>query len=378
MRLNSLLFSLISSMTLLFPTAMNAEPPSQLPTGPPHSQMFDSIPAFKPYKMKGANLATPEGIGPVAKGKPLVLLDVSGAGQIVRLHFTVGQSKDPNLYRNYLLRIYFDGETNPSVMAPLGSFFLDAFCTGYQTDTLQFSTQFFANWGQHFVCYLPMPFSKGCRIEIENQGDEPDGLVAYDVLYEEWDECPDYLGRFHAAWRRQNPMQPDQDYVILEAKGRGHYIGSTLAVQSFGKPTVEFLEAMVHVYLDGDKDPVYKVWGSEDYFSGSYYFHHGPYAGPYGGCTLIDKKLGRFNGYRLHIPDAIPFDESIKVVIKHHSTGEYEGRGDYSSVAFWYQQEPHDASFYQGYTAAERALSPLTIENRDHAPSPASTAQPKP
>ena len=324
--------------------------------------MFESIAQFKPYRVRGANLATPEGHPNLLVGKPVVLLDAKGAGQVTRLHVTVGQT-DPNIYRNIVLRIFWDGEEQPSVLCPLGDFFCDPFCaTG-----LQFTTPFFCNYGLHLACYLPMPFARGCRIELENQGETDDNLTACDVLYQQWDSCPEDLGRLHACWRRENPTVPGRRYTALRAKGRGHYIGCNLSVQALGRPSLSFLEGMAHVYVDGAPEPVYKLWGTEDYLGGSYYFVRGPYAGPFAGCTLLEPAAGRFAGYRLHIPDAIPFEKEISVEINHGDSLKsgpvmsYDGQADYSGVAYWYQTEPHDHSFYQGQILDERRIMPITI-----------------
>jgi hypothetical protein len=335
--------------------------------------MYESIPRLKSHRVRSAHLSNVEGHAPLLAGKPVVLLDVEGAGQITRLHVTVGNAFDPlhqpdrDLYRSAVIRIYWDGETTPSVLAPLGDFF----CDGFGGTGLQFSTAFFANHGGHLVCYLPMPFARGCRIELENQGEVDDEIIACDVLYEEWDSCPDDLGRLHAAWRRENPTVPGRPYTVLNATGRGHYIGCNLSVQAYGRPTLAFLEGMPEIRVDGDPEPAYKLWGTEDYFGGSFYFARGPYTSDFAGCTVLSAESGRFAGYRLHLPDAIPFEREITVLLNHGNPlesgpiGDYDGEADYSSVAYWYQTEPHDTSTYQGHTVAERrttavALAPAT------------------
>ncbi|MCS7183687.1 MAG: DUF2961 domain-containing protein, partial [Thermoanaerobaculum sp.] len=41
------------------------------------------------------------------------------------------------------------------------------------------------------------------------------------------------------------------------------------------------------------------------------------------------------------IQDAIPFNKSIRVEIEHGITKGIDITADYSSVAYWYQEEPH-------------------------------------
>lgn len=310
---------------------------------------------LRTHSVRTFNLSTPEGHR-LKANSTLTLLDCKGAGQVVRLHMSIGRKIAP---RDVLLKIYWDGDVQPSVLVPISDFFLDAF----PADSLPFATMYFGNHGKHWYCYLPMPFKTGARIVVENQSAAEDGIVAYDATVEEWTDCPPDMGRFHAAWRRENPTEPGKAYTVLDIKGKGHFIGCSLSVQAFEK-TLSFLEGLTRIYVDGQKEPALKVWGTEDFFGGSYYFAQGPYAGPYSGATVVDQNSGRFSGYRLLIPDAIPFGKSIKVLISHGAYPDggpifsYRGKADYSSVAYWYQIEPHDASLYQGLKPEERKPGP--------------------
>ena len=49
----------------------------------------------------------------------------------------------------------------------------------------------------------------------------------------------------------------------------------------------------------------------------------------------------RCAAYRFHVADPIPFQESIVVDMDHGHTNQVQT--DYSSVAYWYQAEPHVA-----------------------------------
>ena len=269
---------------------------------------------------------------------------------------------DPLFPRKALLKIFWDGEESPSILCPAGDFFCDPFCGR----AINFATPYFGNHGQHWYCYLPMPFESSCRIEVENQSDQEDGCVAYDVTVEEWSDCPDNLARLHACWRRENPTRPGEAYTVLEANGTGHFVGCNLSVQACGTPSLSFLEGLSCVYTDSQKEPVLKVWGTEDFLGGSFYFRAGTYAGPYSGCTVKDEQTGQFAGYRLFINDAIPFQSNVKVVINHgefFNSGPlytYEGQADYSSVAYWYQIEPHEPAAYQGQSVEDRL--PLNVK----------------
>ena len=149
---------------------------------------------LRQHKMRTVNVSNPErsraqlewGLQP---GETVTLMDVAGAGQLARLHITMYRG-DPWMSRKVLLKIYWDGEETPSVLCPVGDFFRD----GFAGQSIQFATPYFGNHGKHWYCYLPMPFARGCRIELVNQSDQVDRCVCYDVSYEEWDACPDDLG----------------------------------------------------------------------------------------------------------------------------------------------------------------------------------------
>jgi len=64
-------------------------------------------------------------IGP---GETATLAEVQGAGCINHLWITVGgdppsETPEPDFLRKLLLKMYWDGEEEPSVLAPLGDFF---------------------------------------------------------------------------------------------------------------------------------------------------------------------------------------------------------------------------------------------------------------
>lgn len=337
--------------------ASAAEESDELP-----SRAFEDVrhPArLRSCRVQTYNLSTPEKHR-LKAGARLTLLDVKGSGQVVRLHISFGLKTSP---RDVLLKMYWDGEQNPSVLCPVADFFCDPFGP---VDSLQFATPYFGNASRHWYCYLPMPFSTAARIEVENQGTADDNIVAYDATVEEWEHCPADLGRFHACWRRENPTEPGGRYTVLDVQGRGNFIGCSLAVQGY-ESTLSYLEGFPWIYVDDAKEPALKYWGTEDFFGGSHYFCRGPSAGPYSGATLVNKSQGRFAGYRLFIKDAIPFQKGITVQLAHGAFFDggkmmsYSGRADYASVAYWYQVEPHDASFYQGHTVEERRLHPLPV-----------------
>ena len=94
------------------------------------------------------------------------------------------------------------------------------------------------------------------------------------------------------------------------------------------------------IYVDGEAQPSLHGTGSEDYFSDAWGMRED--GNLFYGCPLQEEDFqmgSKATVYRFHIPDPIPFKKSIRVTLEH---GHANDRSDYySSVAYWYQLEPH-------------------------------------
>jgi len=236
------------------------------------------------------------------------------------------------------LKIFFDSETTPSVDAPLGDFFGVGF-----GEYIHYTSQFVGMTSGGYYCYFPMPFAKKCRIEIHNTHHDNPITFYGAVSYQCFDEFDENLGYFHAKYRRENPTYDGLPYTILEATGRGHYVGCLMNMRGLEGSKFRFLEGNLKIYVDDDEEPSMEYTGTEDYFMSGWYFNKGTFCAPYHGITIKDKRRNRVSAYRYHVYDAPSFDKKIRVVLPH---GEFnEIKSDYSSVAYWYQKEPHDNFF---------------------------------
>ena len=308
----------------------------------------------------GANAARELGKGwkispsVVIKSKTtFTLAEIADAGCIKHIWMTPTGN-----WRNEILRIYWDDETSPSVEVPVGDFF----CMGWgQYAPLQ-SLAVAVNPGSAFNCYWTMPFRKKCKITMENIADK-DMVLYYQVDYILTD-VPADAAYFHAQFRRSNPVQYKQNYVLADnIKGRGQYVGTYMAYGSqrngwWGEGEIKF-------YIDGDTEyPTICGTGTEDYFCGSYDFTtktksangvetsaYTAFCTPYSGLPQIIGGDGhyniaqRFGLYRWHITDPVRFENNLRVTIQDlgwHSDGRYLPlQDDIASVVYWYQTEPH-------------------------------------
>jgi hypothetical protein len=282
----------------------------------------------------------------VKAGQTITLADIEGSGQIEHIWMTPTGN-----WRLSILRMYWDGETDPSVEVPVGDFF----AMGWDKYAPISSLAICVNPGSAFNSYWPMPFRKKARITLENLDDKP-MVVYYQIDYTQA-AVPADAAFFHAQFRRVNPVPYKQVYTILDGLvGKGQYVGTYLAwgVHNDGW----WGEGEIKFYLDNDTDfPTINGTGTEDYFNGSYDFEnqvthqYEPFTSPYSGLAQVIKPDGlyesqqRFGLYRWHIPDPVRFDHDLRVTIQ--DLGWQSGErylplmDDISSVAYWYQTEPH-------------------------------------
>ena len=277
-----------------------------------------------------------------------VIADVNGSGIIQHIWMTPTGN-----WRFSILRMYWDGESQPSVEVPVGDFFAMGWGKYARLNSLPVAV----NPGSAFNSYWPMPFHKHARITMENLDDKPMTLY-FSIDYT--DQVPPAdAACFHAQFRRVNPLPYKQVVTLLDGvKGAGQYVGTYIAwgVRNNGW----WGEGEVKFYIDGDKQfPTIAGTGTEDYFGGSYNFEnqekkqYEEFTSPYSGLVQVIRPDGlynsqqRFGMYRWHIMDPVRFADDLRVTIQAlgwRSDGRYLPlQDDISSVAYWYQTEPHAA-----------------------------------
>jgi hypothetical protein len=349
----------------------------------------------------------------IQPGETVTIAETGGAGIVTHIWVTIACASQHYL-RKIILRAYWDGEATPSIECPVGDFFGmgHAQTRNFASLPLQMSPQD----GKSFNCYFPMPFEAGMRFTVTSEC-EHEMLFYYYVDFEQHDQLEPGLGRFHAQWRRAIPRGEVEDgltneqflfggvntdgkdnYTILEASGHGHYVGCLLSVYSLrrspiwdwygegddmifidGEPGLNVPEVTRRNQIDSDAaqptipdrgestegandawPPTLHGTGTEDYFNTAWCPTQ-EYAAPYhgiiagGGPNWTDP----VTLYRFHLEDPAVFRRNIRVTIEH---GHANRRSDeLSSVAFWYQAEPH-APFPELPSVKER----LPIFRRPH------------
>ncbi|MHA1819530.1 MAG: glycoside hydrolase family 172 protein [Promethearchaeota archaeon] len=289
-----------------------------------------------------------------------IIADIKGPGKITHMWLT--QQKH---YREVLIKITWDNAEQPSVLCPLGDFFGlgHSIVNSYESYFFCASTptNYARNRGCALNCYLPMPFKERAVIELVNESGEPHKQyfhIDYEK-YEDISELGDDWGYLHAEFRRENPFggwgheilvnTPEADiankeelawknnYVILETRGRGKYIGCNLSVTNF--QGTWWGEGDDMIWVDGYKwPPDLHGTGSEDYFNQAWGMHDNRFLR--NGSSIFEKKSGGYQtSYVFHVENPIYFNHEIKVTIEVGHGNHL--RNEVSSVAYWYADRPY-------------------------------------
>jgi hypothetical protein len=317
----------------------------------------------------------------IPPGETKVLLNAKGPGAITHIWMTFlgpeAQAWAKNGSANHqemLLRIYWDDQQRPGVEAPVGDFFANAF--GQRSEVISLPVA--VEDADSYNCFWQMPFRKSARIEVVNQSARQVSLFYYNIDWIKRDKLPKDTPYFYAQYRQEYPAVSGKDYLVLETKGKGHYVGTVLSVRT--RSPSWFGEGDEKIAIDGEAVP--SIWGTgtEDYFLSAWGLKKT--STPFFGVPCFDQwgiVGGHTSAYRWHLADPIVFQRGIRVAFEHFgwispdenpqhkSTSWNEREDDYSSVAFWYQTgEPtfHERAPH----ARERALPSLerlTVFARD-------------
>jgi hypothetical protein len=295
---------------------------------------------------------------PIQPGATRELFAAEGPGVISHIWFTIA-ADSPNHLKEIVIRIYWDGNSKPSVEVPVGDFFglnLGQYFV-YQSAFLNCSSVKALN------CYFAMPFRKSARITATNESSRRVGAFYSNIDYQIVPSLPDETLYFHAQYRQAEPNKPTmndwqsngdadklknldgkENYVFVETRGRGHLMGVTLGVlqnQDFWMGEGDDM-----VFVDDESQPIITGTGTEDYFNGAWDFGGRdtavPFAHLYNGAPLIvagERPGGRYCLYRWHADNPITFTKYLKHTIEH---GHADHRADnFFSVAYWYQATPY-------------------------------------
>jgi hypothetical protein len=291
-------------------------------------------------------------------GNTITLLDTGGPGIITHIWITMASSEKYHL-KKLVLRMYWDREVSPSVETPIGDFFGLGLGDYFQFE----STPLAVASDKALNSFFPMPFHKRARITVTNEGSTDVDAFYFNIDYQALPhDLPADTLYFHAQYRQAAPtkgwtaqwasngeavvnrkkdLDGENNYVWMEATGRGHFVGVTMSILQnqdgwWGEGDDMF-------FVDGEKQPSINGTGSEDYFLGAWDFGEHPFSYALFGAPVkgVEFAGSRSSVYRFHLDSPIPFTKSLRATIEH---GHANHRSDnFFSVAYWYQNEPHAA-----------------------------------
>lgn len=288
----------------------------------------------------------------------------SGPGTITALFLRPAKLNHGAL-RHVRLRAYWDESAVPAVDSPLGPFF----GTGYwpvpdlpgtpprsghvrrgksivlgrmATRSLPVGAG-----ADGFYCFFPMPYEKSARLELVNESDEPLRDVAVTVHVVPGAPAAG-SGHFHAMWREERPTRSYADYVVLDTKGHGHYVGAVLVMSSVHfdpaasrKVQRGYLEGDARFYIDDARAPLNASTGTEEYFNWGWYDvpeWDGIFSYQVSGYPVHDVDTQDHSVmYRFHLADLVPYYRSFRFALEHGGEGEVPSH--YSGTAFFYQRD---------------------------------------
>jgi len=295
---------------------------------------------------------------PIPAGGSYELFNSSGPGVITHIWFTIA-APGVNHLKEIVIRMYWDGNSKPSVEVPVGDFFglnLGQYFN-YQSEFLNCSSIKALN------CYFAMPFRKSARITATNEGSQEVSSFYSNIDYQLVRSLPEDALYFHAQYRQAAPATPStndwktnrdanrllntdgkSNYVYAETRGQGHLMGVTLGVLQ----NQEFWmgEGDEMIFIDDESKPAIIGTGSEDYFCGAWDFGGRdaaiPFAHLYNGAQFIqsaERTGGRYCLYRWHADNPVTFTRYLKHTMEH---GHANHRADnFYSVCYWYQTQPY-------------------------------------
>ncbi len=280
----------------------------------------------------------------IAAGETAVIADLQGPGTITHIWFTISHAV-AGYPRLLTLRMYWDGEEHPSVECPVGDFFVigNGMDRAFESIPVMVSSE-----GRARNCYWPMPFRRSARITVTNDSSVDCRRFFYYVDWRKHDSLPADAAYFHAMYRQEFPCVMGRNYLIADIEGRGHYVGTVQSV--YHSDDGWYGEGDDFWFIDGEEEPSLRGTGTEDYFCDAWGFRE--FDGPFYGVPVWEgrERGARGTAYRFHLTDPVPFRKSLRVDIEHKGSarlpdGKNNGfieRDDLmSSVAFWYQLEPH-------------------------------------
>lgn len=204
----------------------------------------------------------------VAPGSTVVLFDEQGPGALLHWWLTYWPNDgQPNVVQNLQLKIYYDGEAEPTVDVSLAQYFsilLNKDAYMLDNAAVKILPKNALN------SYLPIPF-RSLRIELQNQGEANAALW----FMGDWHRYPDSYDltplRLHVIHQQAFPADSAGSFLMADLTGNGFIAGLTMGVRVEDDTDFWYHTGGDLVLLDGKTHPrALRGIGGEDVFGMSF------------------------------------------------------------------------------------------------------------
>ena len=308
----------------------------------------------------------------VLKGGEAGSVRLDGCGVVRQLRLRV-EPATPEALLGLRMQVFFDGEPWPSVDAPAGYFFGNAYGeggkeavspaavlgrrpAGITAYSSNFSSLLMGSSGPESYTCFPMPFARGAVLRLENRSPAAPVNVRVRLDVEKRSALPANWGRFAATWSEHRaateavpkvgPLNVPAN-VVLNRRGQGKYVGVMLHVD--WPLETWWGEGDWLIWTDENAwPPSYHGTGSEEYFnSGWCQFDRKAVSG------FVTLRPGHPMVYTFHLNDAFQFQNNI-TVLEEEMGNEAEAvrritqqHPIWGSTAYWYSRDARPAESSQ-------------------------------
>ncbi|HEY4286375.1 MAG TPA: glycoside hydrolase family 172 protein [Puia sp.] len=232
------------------------------------------------------------------------------------------------------LKIFWDNQKSPAIDCPVQDFF------GFAFEKPAMKGLLIGSSAGTLYCRLPMPFDHSARIELSSRSSSPVPF-AVAVRYTGEKRDADREGKLYVYRNGDYPGEKEK-HLIVNASGKGHYVGTILIAQGQKKGNTLFFEGDDSTAIDGQ----FRIHGtgSEDYFNGGWYMVKGRWdtvrSQPLSGCLGYSAPAGHTGGYRFYLGDKLSFSRSLYMAIEHGPDPLHQLPVRYTSLGFYYSDRP--------------------------------------
>jgi hypothetical protein len=268
------------------------------------------------------------------------IVEIEGPGVITHIWIPFG----PDPSKRVILRMFWDGEKDPSVEVPLADFFGVALGQSFNYQSAMTNA---APLGG-FNCYFPMPFEKSALVTVTHDDDEPIERLYFHVDYLALTDPLPGAGRFHAQYRQNGDGNNrlvqhaggSLEHTVVQAEGLGHFAGLTYSLSAAAIGDLRSLSESVSLNLDGNRQMV--LDDGARFLIGPEYLNPHTYSLTGRPYVMLDggNHCGRFSRYRWFLEGPPSFKRTFesRLLIRHGSISDLR----IYSVGYWYQKEPHN------------------------------------